>query len=192
MSAPACPRCGGVTPFDAGRVCQCGREWAVSLDPTGGGLDPEVDWAMVLHLLVVRSGQRCEARTPWCFGDRQGKSGPGGYLHDVARGRVSIHHRRPRGMGGTDRPDTHSLPNLMLLCGSGTIGCHGFIESHRTVALARGYLLPKEGPRSRPAHEPVVLPGGQRVLLDPYGPSYLRTAGIAGYALDVPDWPVAA
>jgi hypothetical protein len=184
VSAPGCPRCGGVLPGDPGRVCQCGREWVA--DPHQ--LNPDVDWDMVLHLLVVRSGQRCEARTPWCFGKRMGKSGPDGYLHDLTRGQVSIHHRRPRGMGGTDRPDTHTLPNLMLLCGSGTIGCHGFIESHRQVALDRGYLLPKEGPLSVPAARPLVTPGGRLVFLD-YAPSYVDTGR---YALDVPDWPVAA
>lgn len=178
-----CPRCGGVLPGDPGRVCQCGREWAVQPP-----VDPEVDWEMVLHLLVVRSGQRCEARTPACLGSTAGKSSPGGYLHELTRRRVSIHHRRPRGMGGTDREDTHTLPNLMLLCGTGTIGCHGFIESHREIALARGILLPKEGPGSVPAQRPLVTPGGRLVFLD-YAPAYIDTGR---YALDVPGWETAA
>jgi hypothetical protein len=150
----------------------------------------EVDWEQVLHALVVRSGQRCEARTPDCFGTRLGKSGGDGYLADVSRRRVSIHHRRPRGMGGTDRPDVHSLANLMLVCGTGTVGCHGFLESHRTIAEARGYLVAKEGPRSNPADVPVTLPGGRRVYLDPLAPGYLDYGD--SFPVGVPEWPHAA
>lgn len=183
---PRCPRCRGVLPGDKGRVCQCGREWAVT------ELDPDVDWEMVLHLLVVRSGQRCEARTPACLGSSSGKSGPGGYLTDLSRRQVSIHHRRPRGMGGTDRPDTNTLANLMLICGDGVRGCHGWLESYRTIAEARGYLVPKVGPNSVPAEQPLVLPGGRRVLLDPVSPLYLDPPGGHAYALDVPSWEAAA
>jgi len=183
-----CPRCGGVLPGDPGRVCQCGREWAVQPP-----VDPEVDWEMVLHLLVVRSGQRCEARTPACLGSTAGKSSPGGYLHELTRQRVNIHHRRPRGMGGTNRPDTNTLANLLLVCGAGNVmGCHGYLEKARTIALARGYLLPKEGPESVPAEQPLVLPGGRRVLLDPVSPVYVAIPDMPVYALDAPDWATAA
>ena len=51
----------------------------------------------------------------------------------------SIHHRRRRGMGGSallERPS-----NLVRLCGTGTTGCHGFVESQRTLATVRGWLL---------------------------------------------------
>jgi hypothetical protein len=53
----------------------------------------------------------------------------------------SIHHRRPRGMGGTRDPRTHALSNLVLLCGSATTGCHGWIESNRAEAVALGWLI---------------------------------------------------
>lgn len=53
----------------------------------------------------------------------------------------SVHHRRPRRMGGTKRTDVNSPANLMLLCGSGTTGCHGWIESHRTEAIDNGIIL---------------------------------------------------
>lgn len=53
----------------------------------------------------------------------------------------SIHHRRPRQMGGT-RWHGASLPsNLLLACGSGTTGCHGVLESHRAGAVAAGWLV---------------------------------------------------
>ena len=53
----------------------------------------------------------------------------------------SIHHRRPRAMGGTDRLDSNSPANLLTVCGSGTSGCHGVIESHRAAAYNAGWLL---------------------------------------------------
>lgn len=58
----------------------------------------------------------------------------------------SLHHRRPSGMGGDPRPETHGPANLVLLTGSGTTLCHGRVESNRTDAKARGYLIPKLSP----------------------------------------------
>jgi len=51
----------------------------------------------------------------------------------------SIHHRRRRGMGGSALLERAS--NLVRLCGTGTTGCHGFVESQRTLATVRGWLL---------------------------------------------------
>jgi hypothetical protein len=59
---------------------------------------------------------------------------------DGERGRDwSLHHRRPRGMGGTHRITTAA--NLIAVCGSGTTGCHHRIEAHRAEARANGWLL---------------------------------------------------
>lgn len=77
----------------------------------------------------------------------------------------SVHHRRPRGMGGTKRKDVHSLANLLYVCGSGTTGCHGWIESHREDAYDLGLLVRQ---RQNPAEVPVTLRIG-RVLLDDEG-----------------------
>lgn len=52
----------------------------------------------------------------------------------------SVHHRRPRGMGGTRTTPDPSWG--VVLCGTGTTGCHGWVESHRELARAEGYLLP--------------------------------------------------
>lgn len=53
----------------------------------------------------------------------------------------SIHHRLARKMGGT-RWDGSNLPsNLLVVCGHGTSGCHGEIESRRSSAVARGWLV---------------------------------------------------
>ena len=55
----------------------------------------------------------------------------------------SIHHRQPRGMGGTSRRVTVACG--VVLCGSGTTGCHGYVESHRHEARERGLLVPLNG-----------------------------------------------
>jgi 5-methylcytosine-specific restriction enzyme A len=54
----------------------------------------------------------------------------------VERG-TEIHHRRPRGMGGTAQESSNTASNGLLLCG----GCHRWAESHRTDALLMGVLL---------------------------------------------------
>lgn len=56
-------------------------------------------------------------------------------------GVFSIHHRRPRGMGGSRLPDTNLPANLITLCGTGVTGCHGWVEQHRLQARGCGYLL---------------------------------------------------
>lgn len=56
---------------------------------------------------------------------------------------MSIHHRRPRAMGGTHRAETNYASNLMALCGSGTTGCHGYLESHRSEAIEYGFIVPQ-------------------------------------------------
>lgn len=66
----------------------------------------------------------------------------------------SAHHRRPRGMGGSRRDDTDTPVNLLAVCGSGTTGCHGYIESHRAEALTNGWLVPQS---ADPAHASVLV-----------------------------------
>lgn len=56
----------------------------------------------------------------------------------------SLHHRRPRGMGGDSRLETNLPANLLLLCGSGVTGCHGWIEDNRIEAKRLGLLVPAE------------------------------------------------
>lgn len=53
----------------------------------------------------------------------------------------SIHHRIPRGMGGTRSAAINHPTNLMLLCGSGVTGCHGWVESNRDAARNIGFLV---------------------------------------------------
>jgi 5-methylcytosine-specific restriction enzyme A len=69
-----------------------------------------------------------------------------------------IHHRRPRAMGGTGRPDTNLPSNLLLLCPED----HRWAESDRTTGLAAGWLVPQRGD---PAQVAVILYGPRRVYL---------------------------
>jgi hypothetical protein len=54
----------------------------------------------------------------------------------------SLHHRRARGAGGSNR--LHTMANLVALCGSGTTSgsCHAHVESSRTESYAIGWLVP--------------------------------------------------
>lgn len=49
---------------------------------------------------------------------------------------LSWSHRVPRGQGGT-----WSGSNGLDLCGSGTTGCHGWVESHPAAATALGWRV---------------------------------------------------
>ena len=55
--------------------------------------------------------------------------------------RWSLHHRLPRGMGGTRDPELNNPCNVLHLCGSGTEGCHGWVESNRTISYEFGWLV---------------------------------------------------
>lgn len=96
-------------------------------------------------LVAERAGYCCEL-----CGDR---------LHDGASWTAghSFHHRQPRGMGGTTRTSANAATNLLLLCGSGVDGCHGFIEAHRTAAEEEGWIV-RHG--LDPADVPVTVHGG--------------------------------
>ena len=53
----------------------------------------------------------------------------------------SMHHRRARGMGGTKETWVGQPGNALTLCGSGTTGCHGWVETHRDTAYEHGLLV---------------------------------------------------
>lgn len=82
-------------------------------------------------------------------------------------------------MGGTRRPDVHSLAALLLVCGDGTSGCHGWIEQHRAAATDRGLLVPMG---INPTDWPLTLASGRRVQLDDV-PEYLPPADGIPYAV---------
>jgi hypothetical protein len=136
-------------------------------------------WEEVQALLLARSGGYCEARTPHCYAPR-------GVLLGLSRDQVSIHHRQPRGAGGTSNTATHSLANLMLICGTGVTGCHGWIESNRACAEQLGLLVVHSGgqwtPGTDPATVAVAVGGWRRVFLHPTSPIYIPPADGNPYA----------
>lgn len=77
-------------------------------------------------------------------------------------GRFQLHHRLPRRLGGSRRPEVAAVSNLVLLCDF----CHAAVESHRIAATTAGLLLPAG---AIPEREPVLLRGGRKVLLTPDG-----------------------
>lgn len=81
----------------------------------------------------------------------------------------SIHHRQPRGMGGTSRPEINSPANLLLLCGDATTpgGCHEYVESNRARAYLNGWLVRAS---ADPAEVPVLLEGDDWYRLTDNGP----------------------
>lgn len=93
----------------------------------------------------------------------------GTFLWDMARGwDWSIHHRRPRGSGGTSLEWVGYASNGVILCGSATTGCHQWVESHRSDATAQGYLVSINGV-GRPGKIPVQRLDGTRWLLTDTG-----------------------
>lgn len=82
----------------------------------------------------------------------------------------SLHHRVPRGAGGSRRPELNLPGNLVLLCGHATSpeGCHQHIEANRREAQRTGYLISKLG-QLDPADVPLLYHGAAWVRLDHHG-----------------------
>jgi hypothetical protein len=60
-------------------------------------------------------------------------------------------------MGGAwHREDTNSPANLVILCGTGTGSCHGWVESNRSKAYELGLLVRQNAaPSQVPIHHAV-------------------------------------
>lgn len=84
----------------------------------------------------------------------------------TANNPVDIHHRRPRGAGGSKDPLTNTAANGVLLCRC----CHMDIESYRETALSNGWIV-RQG---RDPREVPVLYRGNRF-------AYLRIDGSIDY-----------
>jgi 5-methylcytosine-specific restriction protein A len=97
------------------------------------------------QIVKVRSGlhcERCGVSVKWSGGQ--------------------VHHRLPRGAGGTSRVEINSPANLLHLCDE----CHAWVESNRTEAYEKGWLV-------RQAHVPAERP----VLTHEYGWVLLSDSG---------------
>lgn len=81
----------------------------------------------VRHIFFEREQQRCfYCRRPLSWGLR-GSMLAGGW---------SLHHRKGRGMGGTR--ERVSCAHGLVLCGTGTTGCHGWVTENPTDAIELG------------------------------------------------------
>lgn len=81
----------------------------------------------------------------------------------------SVHHRKPKGMGGgKNAPWLGTAANGLLVHGHGTDGCHGDIEKNRTSALYDGFLINRNS-IIMPADVPIRHALHGWVLLDEEG-----------------------
>lgn len=76
-----------------------------------------------------------------------------------------LHHRRARGMGSTTRPDTNTASNALFISSD----CHRRIESRRSFALDRGWLVRQT---QSPSDVPVLWQGSWVLLQDTGGVFY--------------------
>lgn len=104
--------------------------------------------ADVVEAVYERAQYSCEICTG-AVGDRRGED-------------HHLHHRRPRGAGGSRRLDTNLPSNLLLLCPP----CHSDVESHRAEAQTMGWLVPQSG---RPAEVAVLVQRDRWVYLTDNG-----------------------
>jgi hypothetical protein len=84
------------------------------------------NWSALREALWTRSGGRCEVS---------------GKPLDIDT--FDAHHRRNKGMGGTSRPDTDTLPNLLALDPIVHNGGPGSVHADRPRSEAYGWLVPK-------------------------------------------------
>lgn len=73
----------------------------------------------------------------------------------------SVHHRLRRSQGVD-----HSIQNVIILCGSGTTQCHGWVHANPADARAGGWLL---SGRQEPLAVPVLVAGQRWVYLTSTG-----------------------
>ena len=83
---------------------------------------------------------------------------------------VQIHHRRPRGMGGSSAADTNRASNGLAVC----VSCHTDIEANRGDSLKYGFLV-RQG--QNPAEIGVLRMGEWVLLRDDDGFQRVRSEG---------------
>lgn len=100
-------------------------------------------WSQARRLVLARDGDKCLR----CLGPA-----------------VDVHHRRPKGMGGTsDKSIAFGLANLISLCRE----CHAWVHEHPEQGYLTGYLLHSW---DDPARFPLLLKPGSTYI-------YLRADG---------------
>lgn len=105
-----------------------------------------------------------------------------------SRWQLTIQHRRARGMGGSKDPATRSTANGLVLCGSGTTGCHGWAEVNPVSAAFLGWRVPQHAdPATTPVWREHSEWGPHWALLDDEGgwarPASPPSAAVAAEAI---------
>ena len=108
----------------------------------------------VRRIVIERASRRCER----C----------GRYIRDGQR--ASVHHRLLRSQGGKDSPE-----NCVLLCGSGTTGCHGWVHANPAAAQEQGFIVRSH---EDPSRVPILTPRGLALIDQDYAwmPSVVESA----------------
>jgi 5-methylcytosine-specific restriction protein A len=81
-----------------------------------------------------------------------------------------LHHRRPKGLGGSKAPDRHDVSNLVYLCPQD----HSWAHGNPTAAAAEGFIVPRSS-GNHPLEVPITDLSGQTQFLDNEG-QYLQEA----------------
>lgn len=113
------------------------------------GFSPEVR-----RIVAARSGGVCE-------------------IGDCVAAAVHMHHRRPRGLGGTSVAWVNKAANCLHTC----LDHHAYIENHRTQSMVQGLLISQHR-KDAVAVDIPVLRRGVSVLLGDDGS--IRPAGGEG------------
>ncbi len=87
------------------------------------------------------------------------------------------HHRRPKGMGGTDRPDRDDIENLLALDPAVHNGGPNSVHQNPRWSRPRGYLVSKHV--EHPGMVPVLIGGRNWMLLGHDGQRYPLPPGLA-------------
>ena len=79
-------------------------------------------------------------------------------LRCAVRAGEQIHHRKPRGMGGTKDPKINAPENLVWIC----LSCHEHIERNRATSYASGWLVARN---ANPAEQYLITPNHVMLML---------------------------
>jgi hypothetical protein len=79
-----------------------------------------------------------------------------------------LHHRRPKGLGGSKAADRHDVGNLVYVCRS----CHAWCHGNPTDAAETGFIVPRSSGTHFTA-VPITNLVGQTRFLDNEG-QYLK------------------
>lgn len=104
---------------------------------------PRANWPALREQAWARCGGRCEVSGKRLDFDT-----------------FDLHHRRNKGMGGTSRPDTDTLPNLLALDPIVHNGGPGSVHADRPRSEMFGWLVPKLSTEPLHLRRAMVFTGG--------------------------------